>query len=499
MGDAAGVSLRGAAEAFRFAARAEGVADLHFGPEGSLWIASLSGLFELSREGRRVDRTPGPGEGVQAARRIAVSGSLLLVGTDDGAWISADGVSWRRVAQGLPDGPVPVVAIEPVPAAGTDHTYEASKRSLWFVADAAVWRLPVSTDAGRVVLGSAKRLRIPGTPTGVAPVDIVPDAAGRGVAILYPRLLAVSRRDSSDFDLIQPGLPPGARGQRLVAGASRIWLATDQGLMTAPTFKGPWRRSGMPAGGAATTSIAIAPHNDWVLAAGVRGLLHGAPVLRAAARSESAAPAAEPTVLSPTASPSGTIGDPDIRKVQRASLRYLALQPERIRRLHAGLARRGWLPTLSIRLGAGHERERQRDHDEAFVSGEVRRLLDRETERALDFDASIIASWDLGAIAFDGDSIDISREARLLISLRDNVLDEVNQLYFERRGLLRQLGRASSDGAQTGDRELLQLRAAELAAGLDAWTGGWFSQRVARAKPPDAVPLARSPSPQARD
>ena len=53
------------------------------------------------------------------------------------------------------------------------------------------------------------------------------------------------------------------------------------------------------------------------------------------------------------------------------------------------------------------------------------------------------------------------------------------QLYFERRGLLQQL--AASPDADGPEVRQLELRAAELAAGLDAWTGGWFSEvRAAR-------------------
>ena len=57
-----------------------------------------------------------------------------------------------------------------------------------------------------------------------------------------------------------------------------------------------------------------------------------------------------------------------------------------------------------------------------------------------------------------------------MIALRDDVLDEVTQLYFERERVLARLGVAAHDESHD-----LALRAAELAAGLDAWTGGAFS------------------------
>ncbi|MCG8591087.1 MAG: hypothetical protein MJE66_17480, partial [Proteobacteria bacterium] len=58
---------------------------------------------------------------------------------------------------------------------------------------------------------------------------------------------------------------------------------------------------------------------------------------------------------------------------------------------------------------------------------------------------------------------------------RDDVLDEVNQLYFERQRAL-----AERAARPPGDPEAarLELRARELAAGLDAWTGGWFGRAL---------------------
>ena len=70
----------------------------------------------------------------------------------------------------------------------------------------------------------------------------------------------------------------------------------------------------------------------------------------------------------------------------------------------------------------------------------------------------------------------VSREAREVIKLRDDVLDEVNQLYFERQRVLGDLAATPADDpASLG----LRLRAEELAAGLDGWTGGWFTRRLA--------------------
>jgi hypothetical protein len=81
--------------------------------------------------------------------------------------------------------------------------------------------------------------------------------------------------------------------------------------------------------------------------------------------------------------------------------------------------------------------------------------------------------WDLGDTRFDPEAIDVSREAREVIELRDDVLDEITQLYFERQRALDGLA-----SAPPAEQRALALRADELAAGLDAWTGGWFGQHA---------------------
>ncbi len=139
--------------------------------------------------------------------------------------------------------------------------------------------------------------------------------------------------------------------------------------------------------------------------------------------------------------------------------------------------RRGWLPIASFRVARELDRNVGRDSDEVFLSGAVRHLNDSDSDRSEDLELSLTFSWDLGDLAYHPEEIDISREAREIIELRDDVLDEITQLYFERQRVLAALhglGSVPSEQSLT-----LRLRAAELAAGIDAWTGGWFSSALA--------------------
>ncbi len=63
-----------------------------------------------------------------------------------------------------------------------------------------------------------------------------------------------------------------------------------------------------------------------------------------------------------------------------------------------------------------------------------------------------------------------------MVQLRDDILGEVNRVFFERRRLKLELILEPPQGLK--ERLNKQLRLEELTAGLDALTGGYFSRRL---------------------
>lgn len=164
----------------------------------------------------------------------------------------------------------------------------------------------------------------------------------------------------------------------------------------------------------------------------------------------------------------------EIARLHRAVLEHQGLTTGEFVRVSERARLAGWLPELHFTAGVDRDRTREYVRDEVFTSGTFRELFDDERSYGRGLGVGIDLEWDFARLAAPGDAIDISRERRLVIQLRDQVLERVNRLYFERLRVLAALRALGPE--RTPQHEELELQAAELAARLDGWSGGAFSR-----------------------
>ena len=419
----------------------------------SLLAATARGLFLVEPSGDVVEVSPGPGVTARAGNRLAVAGGWIAVASDDGVFLSRDARRWLRPATAFPAGPATAVALRE----------GAGGLECWAVVGGEPWSARFAANGQELVARESLRQTVSFVAGGGGPVDVLLDPPGADVAMVYPTALAL--RDSlGAWSVVQLELPPGAEVLRLAAGAGQLFLATLRGLLVAESLEGPWRRAGPPAGSAAVRALAGDP--AMLFAAADTGILVGAALVPSAAREGSDA---QSFVLPE---------EPAIQRVHQAAIAYLRLGPNRMEALKQGVASRGWLPVVVLHGGLAHDRSQATAWDESVTGGALWSLVDRDRDHAEDYDVGLTFSWDLGDLAYNPEEIDVSREAREVIELRDDVLDEITQLYFERRRVLAQLQVFPDPG--DAERLRLRLRADELAAGIDAWTGGWFGRQTRR-------------------
>jgi hypothetical protein len=468
LGDARGVLL-GHPGAWQRLPLRGGVRDLAFAPagalgsvSGALWIASGEGLLQLV--GTRLEtHPPAPGDPARSALRVVAGARSLAVATEGGVFWSRDGRRFDRVEGALGDE-TPGLALQ-------EPRDPAAPPTLWIAAARGLLRVRLRPGDG------AQRLR---AERADLPVDLRPAldvvAGEDGVVAVGRQELVAGDASGGRWRVVRPELPPGATPTRLLLQGRQLWLATDRGLLVAPAPEGPWRRAGDPAG--TTPALALAATGGRLLAAGARGLLAetGPPP-------EPAAPArGEPPGGGRGAPAAGAGGcDPAIVEVQRAVLAHVDLGGRHVARMWEGVRRRALLPQVTLAGSWQSDDDHQHNWDQSYTYGELHPLLDRDRRRGQQREVSLALRWELGDLLYHDEEIDVSTEARRVIELRDDVLDEVNQLYFDRR---RALAAAASAAPGSPEARAAEVRAEELAAGLDGWTGGWFGTRAGRAPCP---------------
>lgn len=185
-------------------------------------------------------------------------------------------------------------------------------------------------------------------------------------------------------------------------------------------------------------------------------------------------------------------GEPPIVEVHRAALRYNNLDDGEVRRWKRKARLSALLPRFELR----YDRRVRNDVDinineNVYVGSSGVRVGPEEGAYAqnayCDQNVGVKATWYLGALIFNSEQLDISREARSLMQERHMLMNEVNNHYYERRrlrGIIDALERGRTVPGMKGDRAhelmLARVKLAEETAALDGLTGGWFSRRSRR-------------------
>ncbi len=165
--------------------------------------------------------------------------------------------------------------------------------------------------------------------------------------------------------------------------------------------------------------------------------------------------------------------EPEIGEVVREAIRYADVHPDKINTWRRLAARKAWLPELRV----GIDRDTSdlwhweggsttREGDDVLVRG----------KDSVNWDVSL--AWDLGELVWSTDQTSIDVRSRLMVELRDDILDQVTRLYFERLRVKHELETLPLEQADKRFDKELKIR--ELTASLDALTGGFFSRHAGR-------------------
>lgn len=153
--------------------------------------------------------------------------------------------------------------------------------------------------------------------------------------------------------------------------------------------------------------------------------------------------------------------EPSYREIQEVAIEYAEVHPEKIAKWRKAAKTKALFPRFSFRI--------DQDKGDYYYSGE--RIGEDE-----DTGWDITCTWDLGELVWNNDQTLIDVRSKLMVQLRDDILDEVTRLYFERRKL--QIELMQNPPKDVGELIDKELRLQELTADIDAMTGGYLSREI---------------------
>ncbi|MCB9771314.1 MAG: hypothetical protein H6754_02020 [Candidatus Omnitrophica bacterium] len=157
--------------------------------------------------------------------------------------------------------------------------------------------------------------------------------------------------------------------------------------------------------------------------------------------------------------------EPTIKDVQRMAIEYANVNPRQINSWHNQSRAKALFPTLSVGLSRA---DTDLYHWDTGANPDV---LTRGRDY-LDWSTSI--SWDFGDFVWSSDHTSIDSRSKLMSELRQDILDQVTRLYFERRRI--QVELAIEKESEPNSILEKRMRVEELTALLDGLTGGKFSE-----------------------
>ncbi len=394
---------------------------------GILWLGTGQGLVRISKDGRTAEKIASfPETAVHSIQVSENTADLFLADTSSGIYKSSDhGERWEKVLSGRE-----TVADENTAEPLSQFQIEELQS------------LPAFSSLVHV---PAQKKYLTASPNGIY-------EAGA---------------DAVDWKKIGATLP-AEDIRHLAASSETFYAATGRGVFQFDTESGRFKdlSDGLPSQDVRT--LLYHPYSGDLYAATKKGVYrYPKPELKIPAEMMEGKPKLQNML-------DRFKHEPTVLEIQQAAIYYAEVYPEKIERWRSAAMRKAMLPTVSLTADQGE------DHNVDIDRGGTNdpdRFITGPKETNLDWHMGV--SWDLGDLVWNDDQTSIDTRSKLMVELRDDILNEVTHFYFERRRL--QMEMLLHPAKELPLQIEKELKLQELTADIDALTGGFLSRRLGEA------------------
>jgi len=161
--------------------------------------------------------------------------------------------------------------------------------------------------------------------------------------------------------------------------------------------------------------------------------------------------------------------EPCVREVQEMAIEYAEVSPEKIKRWRRNASLRAILPKVTFGIDNSVS-----DTYEIYTNSSRTYSVIGPRDSTDGWDIQF--SWELGDLIYNDAQTSIDTRSKLMVQLREDILNNITRLYFERRRLQLELLNKPHD--VLGKSIEKEMRLQELTASIDALTNGEFSKAI---------------------
>ncbi len=172
-------------------------------------------------------------------------------------------------------------------------------------------------------------------------------------------------------------------------------------------------------------------------------------------------------------------GEPTFKELREAAIRYAEVSPEKIRKWRSESRMRALLPKVSL----GVDRDSSNTY-EIYTSATKDYVIDGPEDISSGWNVGL--SWELGDLIWSDDQTNIDVRSRLMVQLRNDILDDLRRAYYERKRLQFEL--MTNPPKDQNVKFEKELRLQELTQAIDDLTGNYFSEHMRGQAPARKAP-----------
>ncbi|MDD5496804.1 MAG: hypothetical protein PHP46_06905 [Candidatus Omnitrophica bacterium] len=165
--------------------------------------------------------------------------------------------------------------------------------------------------------------------------------------------------------------------------------------------------------------------------------------------------------------------EPSFGELRQAAIKFAEVSPEKIKNWRAQARMKALLPKVSFGIDNDSS-----DTYEIYTSATRDYVVSGPPDTSRGWDVSV--SWELGDLIWSTDQTSIDVRSRLMVQLRNDILDDLRRVYYERKRIQFEL--AAAPPADIKARYAKEMRLEELTQAIDDLTGNYLSDNLNTAK-----------------